>query len=210
MFDRKAYITTYVVHKTRSVLDRNLNFAYSYKTHSFDDNPACRMYMSNCERGVGQGQRSPVDGGEIESNQHPFAVGWSPGGAGGAIANGGTGGKGGSSRGDSGGTRPCIALSAWALFQELGVAMAAWNHSASAVHYPHLGLDCTMGQLTVIMGGVDDVVDDVDINNADVAGRRRRIRWLELRLSPRRRWWQAGGGELGGAATTTSRERRKA
>jgi hypothetical protein len=67
-----------------------------------------------------------------------------------------------------------------------------------------------MGQLTVIMGGVDDVVDDVDINNADVAGRRRRIRWLELRLSPRRRWWQAGGGELGGAATTTSRERRKA
>jgi len=30
-----------------------------------------------------------------------------------------------------------------------------------------------MGQLTVIMGGFDDVVvDDVDINNADVAGRR--------------------------------------
>jgi hypothetical protein len=31
-------------------------------------------------------------------------------------------------------------------------------------------------------GGLDDVViDDVDINNADVAGRRRRIRWLKLR-----------------------------
>jgi hypothetical protein len=34
-----------------------------------------------------------------------------------------------------------------------------------------------MGQLMVIMGGLDDVVvDDVDINNADVARRRRRIR----------------------------------
>ena len=107
------------------------------------------------------------------------------------------------------GTRPCIALSARVLFQELGVAMAAWHHSASAVRYPHLGLDCTMGQLTMIMGGLDDlVVDDVDINNADVAGRRRRIRRLELRSSPRRRWWQASGGELGGAATTTSREQR--
>ena len=42
-----------------------------------------------------------------------------------------------------------------------------------------------MGQLTVIMGGLDDVVvNDVDINNVDVAGRRRRIRWLELRSSP--------------------------
>ena len=66
-----------------------------------------------------------------------------------------------------------------------------------------------MGQLTVIMGELDDVViDDVDFNDADVAGRRRRIRRLELRSSPRRRWWQAGGGELGGAATTTSRVRR--
>ena len=37
----------------------------------------------------------------------------------------------------------------------------------------------------VIMGGVDDVVvDDVNINNADVAGRKRRIRRLELRSSP--------------------------
>jgi len=34
-------------------------------------------------------------------------------------------------------------------------------------------------------GGLDDVVfDDVDINNTDVAGRRRRIRRLELRSSP--------------------------
>jgi len=33
-----------------------------------------------------------------------------------------------------------------------------------------------MGQLTVIMGGLDDVfVNDVDINSTDVAGRRRRI-----------------------------------
>ena len=30
--------------------------------------------------------------------------------------------------------------------------MVAWHHSASAVRYPRLGLDCTMGQLTVIMG----------------------------------------------------------
>jgi hypothetical protein len=68
-----------------------------------------------------------------------------------------------------------------------------------------------MGLLTVIMGDLDDVViDDVDFNDADVAGRRRRIRWLKLRSLPRRRWWQAGGGELGGAATMTSRERRKA
>jgi hypothetical protein len=68
-----------------------------------------------------------------------------------------------------------------------------------------------MGQLTVIMGGLDDVVvDDVDINDADVAGRMRRIRRLELRSLPRQRWWQAGGGKLGGAAMTTSRERRKA
>jgi len=43
-----------------------------------------------------------------------------------------------------------------------------------------------MGQLTVIMGGLDDVVvDDVDINNADVAGRRRRIRRLKLQSAPR-------------------------
>ena len=86
--------------------------------------------------------------------------------------------------------------------------MAAWHHSASAVRYPRLGLDCTMGQLTVIMWELDDVVvDDVDFNDADVAGRRRRmIRRLEMRSSPRRRWWQAGGGELGGAATTTPRE----
>ncbi len=42
-----------------------------------------------------------------------------------------------------------------------------------------------MGQLTVIMGGLDDVlVDDVDINDVDVAGRMRRIRRLELRSSP--------------------------
>jgi len=68
-----------------------------------------------------------------------------------------------------------------------------------------------MGQLTVIVGGFDDVVaNDIDINNADVAGRRRRIRWLELRSSPRQRWWQSSGGKLGGAATTTSREQLKA
>ena len=89
--------------------------------------------------------------------------------------------------------------------------MVAWHHSTSAVRYPRLGLDSTMGQLTVIMGELDDVVvNDVDFNDANVAGRRRRIRRLELRSSPQRRWWQAGGGELGGAATTTSRERRKA
>ena len=89
--------------------------------------------------------------------------------------------------------------------------MAAWHHSVSAVRYPRLGLDCTMGQLTVIMGELDDVVvNDVDFNDANVAGRRRRIRRLKLRSSPRRRWWQAGGGKLGGAATTTSREQCKA
>ena len=111
--------------------------------------------------------------------------GWSPGGAGGAIANGGSGSEGGSGRGGSGGTRPCIALSARALFQELGVPMAAWHHSRLAVRYPRLGLDYTMGQRTVIMGGLDDViVNDVDINNADVAGRRRRIHWLELQSLP--------------------------
>ena len=109
------------------------------------------------------------------------------------------------------GTRPCVALSARVLFQELGVAMAAWHHSASAVRYPCLGLNCTMGQLTVIMGGSDDVViDDVNINDLDVTGRRRRIRRLKLRSLPQQRWWQAGGGELGEATTMTSRERRKA
>jgi len=109
------------------------------------------------------------------------------------------------------GTRPCVALSARALFQKSGVAMVAWHHSASAIRYPRLRLDCTMGQLTVIMGGLDDVVvNDVEVNNADVARRRRRIRWLKLRSSPRQQWWQAGGGKRGGAATTTSRERRKA
>jgi len=78
------------------------------------------------------------------------------------------------------GTWPCVALSARALFQKLGVTMAAWHHSASAVRYPHLGLDCTMGQLTVIMGGLDDVVaDDIDINDVDMARRRRRICRLE-------------------------------
>ena len=83
------------------------------------------------------------------------------------------------------GTRPCIALSARVLFQELGIVMVAWHHSASAVHYPGLGLDCMMVQLTVNMGGVDDVVvDDIDINATDVAGKRRKIRWLELRSSP--------------------------
>ena len=67
-----------------------------------------------------------------------------------------------------------------------------------------------MGQLTVIMWGLDDVVvDDVNINNTDMAGRRRRIRRLKLRLSLQRRWWQASGGELGGAATTTLRKQCK-
>ena len=54
------------------------------------------------------------------------------------------------------------------------------------------------------------VVDDVNIIDTDVAGRRRRIRWLKLRSSPRGRWWQAGGGELGGVATTTLREQHEA
>jgi hypothetical protein len=53
------------------------------------------------------------------------------------------------------------------------------------------------------------VVDDVNIIDTDVAGRRRRIRWLKLRSSPRGRWWQSGGGELSGVAMTTSRERCK-
>ena len=45
-----------------------------------------------------------------------------------------------------------------------------------------------MGQLTVIMGGLDDVVvDDVNIINVDVAGRRGRIRRLELRSSLQQR-----------------------
>ena len=97
------------------------------------------------------------------------------------------------------GTRPCVALSARALFQECGIAMAAWHHSASAICYPRLGLDCMMGQLTVIMGGLDVVVvNDIDINDADVARRMRRICRLKLRSSPQRRWWQAGGGKLGG------------
>ena len=34
------------------------------------------------------------------------------------------------------GTRPCVALRARVLFQELGIAMVAWHHSASAVRYP--------------------------------------------------------------------------
>ena len=99
--------------------------------------------MPNCERGVGQGRRSPVDGGEIESDQHPIAAGWSPSGTGGAIANGSIGGKGGSGGAVAAGqgTRPYVALSARALFQELGVAMAAWHHSASAVR--HLASDWT-------------------------------------------------------------------
>jgi hypothetical protein len=83
------------------------------------------------------------------------------------------------------GMRPCVALSTWVLFQELGVAIVAWHHSALAVCYPRLGLDCTMGQLMVIMGGLDDVViDDTNINDADVARRRRRIHRLKLRSLP--------------------------
>jgi len=42
---------------------------------------------------------------KIEFDQHPIAAGWSPGSAGGAIANGSSGGKGGSGGGGSGGTR---------------------------------------------------------------------------------------------------------
>ena len=64
-----------------------------------------RIYIPDCERGVGQGQRSPVERGEIKSDQHPIAAGWSPGGAGGVITNGSSGGEGGSSGGGSGGTR---------------------------------------------------------------------------------------------------------
>jgi len=59
----------------------------------------------NCERGVGQGRWLPVDGGEIESDQHPITAGWSQGGAGGAITNGSSGGEGSSGGGGSGGTR---------------------------------------------------------------------------------------------------------
>ena len=82
--------------------------------------------MLNCERGVGQGWWLPVDGGEIKSDRHPIVAGWSPGGTGGAIANGSSGGEGDSGGGGSGGRgmRPCVALSARALFQELGIAMA--------------------------------------------------------------------------------------
>ena len=109
------------------------------------------------------------------------------------------------------GTRPCVALSARVLFKEYGIAMAAWHQSVSAIRYPHLGLDCMMGQLTVIMGGLDDVVvDDININDADVSGRRMRICRLKLQSSLQRWWWQAGGGKLGGAAMTTSREQHKA
>ena len=68
-----------------------------------------------------------------------------------------------------------------------------------------------MGQLTVNIGGLDDVVvNDVNINDTNVDGRMRRIRRLKLWSSPRQRWWKAGGGELGGAATTMSRELHKA
>jgi len=77
------------------------------------------------------------------------------------------------------GTRPCARM----LFQESGITMAAWHHSTLAIRYLRLGLDYTMGQLTVIMGGLDDVVvNDVNINNADEAGRRRRIRRLKYKV----------------------------
>ena len=71
VFDQKAYITTHVVHQTRSVLDRNLNFAYCTSTKHTHLRTIQRRtgYMPNCERGVGQGRQSPVDGGEIESDQ---------------------------------------------------------------------------------------------------------------------------------------------
>ena len=93
--------------------------------------------------------------------------------------NGSSGGKGGSGRGSSGRTRD-KAL-------HCPERPGAVYHSVSAIRYPCLGLDCMMGQPTVIMGGVDDgVVNDVDINDAKVARRRRRrIRRLELRSSPR-------------------------
>ena len=61
--------------------------------------------MPNFKRGVRLGQQLPVDGGEIESDQHSIAAGWSLGGAGGANANGSSGGEGGSSGGSSGRTR---------------------------------------------------------------------------------------------------------
>jgi len=155
---------------------------------------------------VGQGRRSSVDdGGEIESDQqYPIATGWSPGGAGGAIPNGGGGGEGGGGEGGGGGGRqrrdegrgPTLPRAPEALFQELGVAMAAWHHTArrpSVIPASDWWTARWGSQLTVIMGGfLDDVaIDDIDVNDADVAGRRRRIRRLELRSSPRRRWWQA-------------------
>jgi len=63
------------------------------------------MTYAQLQEGVGQGRQSTVDGGEIESDQHPIAAGWSPGGAGGAITNGSSGGEGGSGGGGSGGSR---------------------------------------------------------------------------------------------------------
>ena len=154
VFDRKAYITTYVVRQTRSVLDRNLNFAYCTPTKHTHLMTIRRRtgYMLNCERGVGQGRQSLVDGGKLNPISIPSPR-WNPGGAEGAITNSGSGSKGSSGGGGSGRTKPCDALSTRALFQELGVTMAVWHHSALAVRYPRLVLDCTMGQLTVIMGG---------------------------------------------------------
>ena len=104
MFGRKACVTTYVVCKTRSVLDRNLNYAYRTPT-KHTRLRAIRRGTGYCERGVRQGRQLPVDGGEIKSDQHPIAAGWSLGGAGGANANGSSGGEGGSSGGGSGRTR---------------------------------------------------------------------------------------------------------
>ena len=67
----------------------------------------CRIgYMLNYERGVGQGRQSLVDGGKLNPISIPSPQ-WNPGGAGGAITNGGSGSKGSSGGGGSGGTRPC-------------------------------------------------------------------------------------------------------
>ena len=136
------------------------------------------------QEGVGQGRQSTEDGGEIESDQHPIAAGWSPGGAGGAITNGSSGGKGGSGRGGSGGSRDealCCPERPGAVpgigRRDSGVASQRVGRPLSppwiglhdgAAHGDHEGLD-------------DVVIDDTNINDADVARRRRRIHRLKVR-----------------------------
>ena len=85
-------------------------------------------------------------GGEIESDQHPIAAGWSPGGAGGAIANGSIGGKGGSGRGGSSGTRDEALRCAEHPGAVPGIGRRDGGVASQRVGRPssRLGLDCTM------------------------------------------------------------------